>query len=67
MTNSRRKLIASIIILIEIFALSLSTFGLYIRFAGAGNPTGSIYLLVGGVVALAGSIVMSSISRKRTS
>ena len=65
MTSPRRKLIASIVIIVEIFAFLVMTFGLYTRFAGAGNPAGVIYILVGGVVAIGGFIVALSLVRQR--
>jgi len=45
MTSRRRKIIAFFVILIGILALTLIIFGLYIRFPGAGNPVGSVYML----------------------
>lgn len=65
MTNRRRRIIGFIVLLVEVVALFLLSFGLYVRFSGAGNPVGSIYILVGLIVAMGGAIPMWFISWKR--
>jgi hypothetical protein len=46
MTRQRLKIIAFCVIIVEILALILLTFGFYTRLAGAGNPVGSIYMII---------------------
>jgi len=65
MTSQQRKIIAFIVLLVELLALFLAIFGIYVRFAGTGNPMGSIYILVGFVVAVGGAIPILIISWKR--
>jgi len=65
MASQRRRIIGFIIFLVELVALFLLVFGLYVRFSGAGNPVGSIYILAGCVLAMGGSIPTWFISRQR--
>jgi hypothetical protein len=65
MTSLRRKIIAIIVLIVEILALILSTFGLYTRLSGAGNPIGSVYIWVGCFLALGGAFAILSVSQKR--
>jgi hypothetical protein len=67
MTRRRRKIIAYCVIVEEIFALILATFGLYTRLAGAGNPVGSVYIWVGGFLGMGGAFAIFFASRKRGS
>jgi len=63
MTRQRRRVIGFILLLVGIAALFLLSFGLYVRFVGAGNPVGFNYILAGCVVAMGGSIPARFISR----
>lgn len=65
MTSQRRRIIGFLILLVELLALFLLGFGLYVRFSGAGNPVGSIYILAGCVLAMGGSIPAWLISWQR--
>jgi hypothetical protein len=64
MTRQRLKIIAVIVLIVEILALILVTFGLYIRFSGEGNPAGTTYISIGGVLVLGGGIIMFFVSRQ---
>jgi len=64
MSSRRRKILAFVVLPLEILALILSIFGVYTRFSGAGNPVGSTYILVGFVMALGGGIVLWLVSQK---
>jgi len=65
MTRLWLRIISFLIIIVEIIAFILTIFGLFIRFSGVGNPVGSIYLFVGGFLALGGGIAISFVSRQR--
>lgn len=65
MTRQRLKIIAVIVLIVEILALILIIFGLYTRLAGAGNPVGSVYIWVGGFLGMGGAFAIFFVSRKR--
>jgi hypothetical protein len=65
MTRQRRKIIAVIVLIVEILALILVISGLYTRLAGAGNPVGSVYIWVGCFLAYGGAFAILSVSQKR--
>jgi hypothetical protein len=64
MTRLWLRIISFLIIIVEIIAIILTIFGLYIRFSGAGNPAGTTYISIGGVLVLGGGIVMFFVSRQ---
>ena len=58
MTRQRLKIIAFCVILVEVLALILATFGFYTRLAGAGNPVGSIYMIIAIFLGVGGAITI---------
>lgn len=65
MKRRSRKVIVICGIIAEVIALFLIVFGLYVRFAGTGNPVGTVYLLAGNILALGGAIVEVLIARSK--
>ena len=63
MSSRRRKIIAIVFLPVEILAVILCIFGLYTHFSSAGNPVGSIYLLIGFFLSLGGGIVLFFVFR----
>ena len=63
MSSRRRKIIAFVVLPVEILGVILCIFGLYTHFSGAGYPVGSIYILIGPVLVLGGGIVLFFVSR----
>jgi|GEM_PF-3072768 hypothetical protein len=66
MTNRLRIIIGYILIIIEIFAISLSSIGLYIRLI-ADNSIGSTYIFIGIFLALVDGIIIWLFYRKSIS
>jgi len=66
MSSQRHKIITFIVLFVELVALFLAIFGIYVRFAGTGNPAGVIYILVGFALGIGGSIpgLIASLRRK---
>ena len=67
MTIQRRKIIAFFGIFVEIVALLLMSFGLYIREVGTGNPVGSVYIILGCILATGTAMVLLLITPQRAS
>ena len=65
MASQRRRIIGFLLLFVELLAPFLLSFGLYVRFSVVGNSVGSIYILVGFIVAIGGAIPMLFISRQR--
>ena len=66
MTGQRRRIHTFIVLFVEMVALFLAIFGLYVRFSGVGNPAGVIYILIGLALGIGGSIpwLIASLQRK---
>ncbi|SRR5579884_2381250 len=64
MTRQWAKPLAICVIIVEILALILLCCGLYIRVA-AGNPAGSIYMLIAMFFIVGGAITLYIAQRKR--
>jgi hypothetical protein len=58
MTRRRRMIIAFCVVVLEVFAIALVTFGFFTRISGAGNPIGSVYMYIGIILTIGGSVVM---------
>lgn len=65
MIDQRRRIRTFIVLFVGLPALLLAVFGIYIRFAGAGNPAGIIFILIGLALIIGGSIASLIISLPR--
>ena len=63
----RRKIIAFFCLFVGIVALLLMSFGFYIREVGTGNPIGSVYILLGCILATGTLMVLLLVSPQRAS
>ena len=66
-TVRRRKIIAFFGVFVGIVALLVTSFGFYIREVGTGNPIGSVYILLGCILATGTAIVLLLVSPQRAS
>ncbi len=58
MARRRRKIFAYCVIVEEIFAIILATFGLFTRTVRAGNPIGTVYIYVGFILTIVGIVAI---------
>lgn len=58
MMRRRRRIIAYCVIVEEIFAITLATFGLFTRISGAGNPIGTVYIYIGFILTIVGIVAI---------